>query len=198
MVRVGQQYLSREDVTADDYVAVGEGLRRSKQFERAREILESAHLRFPESEKLLVLLAHVYLDEERPLVAAMLFEEASRLDPKYALEAAELYLRAERYERALTLNGRVLDQAAKMKQRLSILLELERYESITAMAPRLSRLGMLEDDNVRYALAYGYFKNGELESAERHLRFIRDSRLFDSAMQLRRAMDACRKAGWEC
>lgn len=198
VARVGAEYLARPGVSADDYAAVGEGLRRSKQLVEARDVLEAAHLRFPGDEKLLVLLAHVYLDEGRPLVAAMLFEDASRMNPKYALESAELYLRAGRLERALALNSRVADQAAKMKQRLSILLELERHETIAAMAPRLSRLGLLEDENVRYALAYGYFRSGELEEAEKQLRHIRDPRLFESALQLRRAMDSCEKAGWEC
>lgn len=198
VARVGAAYLARPGVTADDYAAVAEGLRRAKQLEKARDVLEAAHLVFPEDEKLTVLLAHVYLDEDRPLVAALLFEDAARRNPKYALEAAELYLRAGRLERALTLNARVADQARKMKQRLSILIELERYETIVAMAPRLERLGLLQDDSVRYALAYGYFRSGELREAELQLQHIREPRLFESAVQLRRAMESCAQAGWEC
>lgn len=198
VVRVGETYLSRMAATAEDYAAVGEGLRRSKQLTKAQEVLESARIRFPQDERILVLLAHAYLDEDRPFIAAMLFEDASRLDPKYALEAAELYLRAERYERALTLNARVVDQAAKIKQRLSILLKLERHETVATMAPRLARLGLLDDENIRYALAYGFFKIGDFQQAEEHLRQLRDPRLFDSAMQLRRAMETCMQAGWAC
>jgi tetratricopeptide (TPR) repeat protein len=86
VAKVGEKYLSRTDATAEDYAAVGEGLRRSKQFKKARDVLEAAHLRFPSDEKTLVLLAHTYLDDDHPLTAAMLFEDASRVNPKYALE----------------------------------------------------------------------------------------------------------------
>jgi tetratricopeptide (TPR) repeat protein len=196
--RVGSTYLSRKNATADDYAAVGEGLRRSKQLTKARDVLEAAQLRFPDDEKIRVLLAHTYLDAGRPLIAAMLFEEAARREPKYALEAAELYLKAGRLERALFNNARVLDPVAKAKQRLGILLKQESFHLVAGMAPHLSRLGLLADQNVRYALAYAHFKAGEFEEAERHLKPVTEPRLFESAMQLRKAMATCREAGWEC
>ena len=90
------------------------------------------------------------------------------------------------------------DQDKKIKQRLSILLKLERHEMIAAMEPRLSRLGLLADENIRYALAYGYFKTGEFNKAEEQLKHITEARLFESALELRRAMKACQEAGWEC
>lgn len=195
---VGRAYLERANVTAEDYAAIGEGLRRSKQFAQARAVLESAHLRFPEDEKLGVLLAHTYLDEGHPLIAAMLFEDQARSRPRYSLEAAELYLKAGRFERALYNNARVLDSAAKMKQRLAILLKQEQFNLVIGMAPSLSRLELLADQNIRYALAYAYFKVGELEQAEAHLKQVNEPKLFDSALQLRKAMATCKEAGWEC
>lgn len=196
--RVGEEYLARAEATADDYAAVGEGLRQSKQYGPARDILEAARLRFPDNEKILVMLAHTYLDDDHPLIGAMLFEEAARLNPKYSLEAAELYIRAGRYERALSLNQRVIDQKAKIKQRLSVLIRMERFGMVTGMAPRLSRLGLLDDENIRYALAYAYFKTQQFDQAEDQLKRITDARLFQNAMQLRKAMASCREAGWEC
>lgn len=195
---VGEAYLERANVTAEDYAAVGEGLRRSKQFGQARAVLEAAHLRFPEDEKLGVLLAHTYLDEGHPLIAAMLFEDQARSRPQYALEAAELYLKAGRFQRALYNNARVLDSAAKMKQRLAILLKQEQFNLVIGMAPSLSRLDLLADQNIRYALAYAYFKVGELNQAETHLKLVSEPKLFESALQLRKAMATCKEAGWEC
>lgn len=195
---VGAAYLSRPDATADDYSVVAEGLRRSKQLGQAKELLEAARLRFPDNHRLTVLLAHTYLDSEQPLVAAMLFEDAARFDPALALEAAELYLKAGRVQRAMTLNARVGDQKAKIKQRLSILLELERYEEVAAMEARAGRLGLLSDQNIRYALAYSHFKTAQYDRAEAQLKYINDPKLFEQAMGLRRAMQNCREAGWRC
>ena len=195
---MGQRYLARAQATAEDYVAVGEALRQGKQLDKAGLILEGAHLRFPESEQIMLALAHVYLDRERPLSAAMLLEDAARLNAKYTVEAAELYKQAGRLERALSLNARVRDQKEKLKQRLSILLAMERFELVAAMAPSLSRTGLLGDDNVRYALAYGYYKIGDFASAEQQLKTITESELFNNANQLRKAMQTCRSSGWEC
>jgi len=198
VARVGAAYLERPDATAEDVAVVAEGLRRSRQIAQAKELLEVGRLRFPDEPKLTVLLAHTYLDGGSPLVAAMLFEDAARFDPALSLEAAELYLKAGRTERALSLNARVVDQRAKMKQRLSILLELERYEEIAAMDSRLSRLGLLSDESIRYALAYAHYKTGQYGPAEEHLKHLTDAKLFQQGVELRRAMQLCREAGWRC
>lgn len=194
----GQAYLTRADAEPTDYVAVAEALRKGNQPGRAGLILEQAHLRFPANETILLALAHTYIDRERPLAAAGILEDASRLNPKYTVEAAELYKEAGRAELALALNARVSDQAAKYKQRLAVLLQLERYEMVGAMAAALGRVGLLKDEQVRYALAYGYYKAGDFEAAEQHLKLLKDPKLFESANQLRRAMERCAQSGWEC
>jgi tetratricopeptide (TPR) repeat protein len=182
----------------DDFVTVAEGLRKSKQLGEARLVMERAHLRFPDSEIAAVQLANIYNDLGQPLSAAMLYERASQLTPKYGFEAAELYKNAGRTGRALALNARVLDAKKKLKQRLAILLEMERFEMVAGMEPSLSRAGLLKDESIRYALAYGYYKNGDFHSAEEHLKQLSDSALFEKANALRKAMATCREAGWTC
>lgn len=198
VVEVGEVYLSRQDVKPDDFVAVAEGLRKSKQLNEARIVMERAHLRFPENELTAVQLANIYNDMGQPLTAAMLYEQTSRGTPKYSFEAAELYKNSGRASRALSINARILDAQKKLKQRLAILLEMERFEMIAAMEPSLSRAGLLKDESIRYALAYGYYKNGDFDSAEQHLKQLSDSALFEKATALRKAMATCREAGWAC
>ncbi len=196
--RVSEGYLARNEIQENDYVAVGEALRSAKEFKRAQSVLEGAHLRFPESEKVMLQLAHSYLDDGRTLSAAMLFEDAARLNPKYTLEAAELYKQSHMVFRAMFLNARVGDQKAKTKQRLSLLVDAGNYEAVTAMLPKLGRLALLEDDNVRYALAYAFFKTERFAQAEEQLKHIKQPDLFEASLQLRKAMENCRAAGWEC
>ncbi len=195
---LGERYLRRKDITEDEYVAVGEALRAAGQPQRAQLILEGAALRYPESDKVMLQLAHSYLDSERTLTAAMLFEKAARLEPKYIVESAELYRRSQMVFRALSLNARVSDQTAKTKQRLSLLVDLERFEAVAAMLPKLKRLGLLKDESIKYALAYAFFKTGRFAEADAQLKSITQPELYESALQLRKAMDSCRAAGWEC
>jgi len=198
VVRVGDSFLSRPNVQALDFIAIAEGLRRSKQLNEARLIMEHAHLRFPTEMEVGLALASVYHDLERPLVSAMLYENAARSDPKYNFEAAELYKDSGRLSRALSLNARILDPQKKLKQRLSILLQMERYEMVAGMEPSLSRAGLIKDESIRYALAYGHFKNGDFESAEQHLKRLSSPAIFEKATALRKAMATCREAGWAC
>jgi tetratricopeptide (TPR) repeat protein len=198
VVRVGESYLARKDIQPSDFVAVAEGLRRSKQLGEARLIMERAQLRFPDDATVSLQLANIYSDLERPLSAAMLFEKVARSDPKYNFEAAELYKEAKRLARALSLNARILDPEKKLKQRLAILLDMERFELVAGMEPSLSRAGLLKDESIRYALAFGHYKNGAFDSAEQHLRQLSDSSLFEKATALRKAMATCREAGWAC
>jgi hypothetical protein len=54
----------------------------------------------------------------------------------------------------------------------------------------------LEEDDVRYAVAYANFKTGNFGAAERHLKGLDRADLFEAANELRRTMQACRES--EC
>jgi tetratricopeptide (TPR) repeat protein len=194
----GLGYLSRADATAGDFVAVGEALKRAKQFDKAIGILEQARLRFPFELDVTIQLGHLYAEQEHPVAAANLFSQAAMHDDRYRLEAAELYRRAERLDLALAMNAGISDQEKKIKQRLGILLKMERFDLVVGMEDRLSRLGLLAKDDLRYALAYAYYSTGDFADAERHLKHLRDANLFDKATAIRQTMAKCREAGWEC
>jgi hypothetical protein len=112
--------------------------------------------------------------------------------PDLRADAAELYRKAGEPYRALRLNALIEDQPRKLRQRLGILVDLERFEEVSALGPRLSRLGLLGDEALRYALAYAAFRTGQFDAADEALRGIGDPELFGKATALRQAMDACR------
>ena len=66
------------------------------------------------------------------------------------------------------------------------------------MEDRLSRLGLLADEDVRYALAFSLFQVGDFDGAEAHLKKLTRTDLFQKAAQLRKAMAACSDKGWLC
>lgn len=197
-IAAGEAYVNRATATPDDYITMGEALRRARQFQAARQFLEAARLRFPGDATMTAQLAHAYAQAEQENAAGFLFEQAAFLDEKFRVDAAEMYRRGGRLDLALALNAGVADQVAKMRQRLGILLKMERYDVVTTMEPRLSRLGLLDDQDIRYALAYAFYSVGDFAAAERHLKPLRDARLFEKAAELRKAMAACKERGWEC
>jgi len=194
----GERFLARPGVTPGDFVAFAEALRRGRQVWRAILLLEQGGLRFPKGRGVLLQLARAYLDAGKPLAAGRLLHRAALADPRLLVEAAELYRRAGQLLQALHLNAQVPDQKPKVRQRLGLLIELERFEEAAALEPRLARLGLLDDQKIIYALAYAHYRAGDHGHAEAWLKRIREPGLFDRAAELRRAMAACAAQGWTC
>ncbi len=194
----GRLYLAQSNARAKDYILIGNALRLSREYEPAVNILEIARLRFPANVTLAKLLAHTYLDKGDRNTAAYIMEQAALLDPNLNSEAAELYRRAGRLYKALSLNAGIRDQKVKLKQRLALLLALKRYEQAANMQTALYRSGLLADQNVRYALAYALFSVGRYPDAEKHLAFLTEPELFKKGAELRRVMNECKDAVWKC
>lgn len=195
---LGRNYLQRAEATLEDYLALGSALRQSGRPKNALHFLEAAVMRFPESEKARLELAHAYLDLNQKVVAANLFETAADQNAELVKDAAEVHRRAKLYFQALFLNAQINNQTEKFKQRMAILLELKHFEEIAAMEDTLHRVGLLSDDEIRYALAYAYFKTGNFEDAERHLAKLTSGEAFRKATAVRKAMEDCRNARWKC
>lgn len=195
---LGQRFMAEGKATANDALAIGNALREAGEYDQALRILEAARLEDSDNVRLARVLAQTWLDRDKVLPAADILHEAARLDPTLMAEAAELYRRAGWLMQALTLNARVIDQPKKLKQRLAIFIELGRYDQAAGMESDLVRIGLLSEEDIRYALAYALFKTGRYEQAETHLSRLTRSDLFRKANELRRAMEQCRDEPWLC
>ncbi|PHR59565.1 MAG: hypothetical protein COA44_01080 [Arcobacter sp.] len=173
-------------------------LRKSGDTQKAIELAEIANLRFIESAEITVLLAHLYLDKEMIQAAADLFDQASIEDTKYTKEAAEMMRRAHKYITALYKNAQMLETKEKLKQRVAIYIEFGSYERIVASKKALYRSELIEDESIRYALAYSYYMIGEHELCELELKQLSRPDLFSKATELRKNMQKCKDNHWEC
>ncbi len=194
----GAEYLSRSEGKLEDYVALGNAMRASGQLDEAARLLELAKLRFPTDTSVKKVLANTYMDRDELNAAADLVFEAALFDPALVSEAAELYRRAGRPERALMLNQQIQNQEVKLKQRLALYLETQQFAQAAAMDMDLRRLGLLNDEDIRYALAYAYFKTGDFAAAELQLQRLTRPDLFRKAAELRSAMQDCAEDIWQC
>lgn len=197
-VEQGRRYLERSAGKLEDYVALGNALRASGELDEAARFLEEAQLIFPGSADVKKVLAHVYIERGELSAAADLLYKSALLDPTLMAEAAELYRRAGQTHRALTINSSLRDQPEKLRQRLALYLELGNYEQAAAMELPLRRVGLLENEDLRYALAYALFKTGDFSAAENHLAALTRPDLFRKAAELRRAIQDCVEDSWKC
>lgn len=197
-VDVGRGYLAGEAVDASAYVLLAEALRQAGQRREAIELLEAARLRYPGERDVLVQLAGTWLAHGVPSAAGVLLQEATELDPALAVESAECFRQAGDLDRALYMNGLVVDAEAKVRQRLGLLVESERFDQALALEARLARHGLDDDSSVAYALAYVRFMTGDATKAEAWLTKITDRKVFEAATQLRTVMAACEEEPWTC
>lgn len=186
------QYLDAVSERPEAYVTIGEALRRGGLIEQAIETLEIGLLRFPPNRRIRLALAQAYLDNDQPRTAGRLVEAAAAIDFALYHEAAEIFRRAGALERALFLNSQVPDESAKARQRFNLLLAMERYEEALALENRLGRLGLLEEDALRYSIAYAFFQTRQLEKAQEYASRIGSQEFFRQATQLRRAIETVR------
>lgn len=197
---LGRDYLERTQAGFKDYLAIGTALYRSGSAQEALRFLELARLRYPDEIPVTVELARVYKDERHYRTAGALLENAALTTGEDALvvEAAELFRRAGDPFRTLALNGRIADSEKRLRQRLSVLVQMRDYELVATMDRDLERVGLLKDESIRYALAYAHFKTKNFARAEKLLSGLRDPQIFRQATELRKAMVDCRGQQWRC
>lgn len=191
-------YLANAEPNAKTYLTFIGALRKSGATVKATLLAEEANMKFLESAEITVMLAHLYLDRDMIQAAANLFEEASIEDPKYTKEAAEMLRRAKEFTLALYKNAELTDTQEKYKQRIAIYLEFGEYERVVATDSALERSGLLEDENIRYALAYAYYMTSNFEACEAQLKELTRPDLFQKATELRKNIEKCQNNSWEC
>lgn len=163
--------------------------------EKGLLIFESADLPQPQLRQ---MLAHSYLTQGRSFSAAEILAPLALSEPTYALYTAELYRQSGQMERALWVNRLVADQTEKIKQRLTLLIEGERYEESAALLDRVERLGLLSNESIAYALAYSFYRIYDFPSAHRMLSHLVSDAMYEKGTQLRRAIDQCQLDAGRC
>lgn len=168
------------------------------RYREARLILEAARLSKTHNEYITKELASIYVREKSYFAAATLFDELALIDLKYAEQASELYRLAGYPVRALTFNGMVANRKSKLKQRLALYIEEQDFERATTLENSLTLDGLLEQEEIRYALAYAFYKVRNFQKTQIHLSLIGDEKLFEKATNLRASIEKCQENIWAC
>jgi|GEM_PF-1900796 len=162
------------------------------------ELAEMVHLQHFDDVRTVEVLGHAYAQANRPLAGAQLFAGLSFQDASHTSAAVELYRRAGRPQAASWLLPRIADRKERLRQRLGLLLEEKRYEEAAALAPKLKQTGLLDDDQLLYALAFAEFSAGRHDAAERHARAVKDPAVFRQATDLMQAIGRCKREASTC
>jgi tetratricopeptide (TPR) repeat protein len=191
-------YMKRSVPNAKEYMALAQMLLAGGQRDEALKLLEETKMLFPQDAKVAMLLGHLYMKEGMEFTTANLFEQASYYEHAYVKEAAEIHRRVGLTSHALYLNAQIPDNVEKLKQKIAIYVEREEFEKIIGLIDALERYKMLDDDNIRYAVAYAYYMAKDYEEAEKQLKLITDDDLFSKATIIRKNIEKCQNDSMEC
>jgi tetratricopeptide (TPR) repeat protein len=197
-VENAKKYMAVVDADADEYIILAQLLMEAGQTTEAAKILELARGKFPESAKIDMLLGHAYMKKEMMHTTAYLFKQGAYHDRKYLKDAVEMHRRIKDYSHAIFLNAQMDDKVEKLKQLVAIVLERGEYEKVIGVKDELGRYNLLDDDNIRYALAYSYYMAKDYDQAEFHLKKIQDNELFSKGTVIRRNIEKCRENSMGC
>ncbi len=181
-----------------DVVALASQFRLAKQHSIALEILQALQVLRPEKEMVALEMAQNYLSLGESFSAALILEQAAKHNISLSFEASEMLRQVGKSYRARFLNMTTMDPAKRLKQQLALYLEDDDYLSLKFMIPQLQKNSLLEDQEIRYAVAYSLFRTGDFEKSESYLNSIDKDGLFEKSIELKREISNCKAEKWAC
>lgn len=197
-IKASKAYMKKSGSGVAEYVTLAQMLIGANQINSAIILLEEAKLKYPRDSKVGVLLGHMYLKKDMKHTTAHLFEVSSYYDKKYLKDAVEMNRQAKNLSHAIYLNSRNHDKVEQVKQKIAIYLDRGEFRKVIGLKKALKRYKLLDDDNLRYALAYAYYMAADYDRAEWHLKKISDNELFSKATVIRKNIEKCKKNSLEC
>lgn len=192
------KYATSFPLSGQDYVDLATAIQDPIYNQLSLQWLEKAKLLFPKDEQVLLALGRVYFGRGSYYNAAVLFDQLAHINSKYFSEASELYRRSGHLITAISLNNEVPDFKQKLEQRFVLFLDNQDVEKMTSMQSQMEIHGILENDELRYAMAWAQFEKGNYGQAQRMLAKIIDQKIFEKAQDLRKQIVDCQQENFKC
>lgn len=181
-----------EDAVAWQLVAEIE--RRTGDKRRAADVLEQARLRLPGDVGLTTQLARLYADLGLHGPSADLFASVASRDSSASLAAADQFRLAGRFREALEWNARVVDEDARVRQRIAVLVASDSYDRALAVGMRHPDVS----SESALLLAHAAAHVGRFRESLQWIDTITDPVLADRAGSLRRIAADCERVDVDC
>ena len=182
----------------NDVLAMASTLRQKGQLDVALPLLQALLTQRPGKELVALAIAQCYLAKGETYSAALVLEESTKHNSSLGYEAGELLRQVGKSYRARFLNLSNTDPQKQLKQKLVLYLEDDDYHSLKFMIPQLRKHQLLEDQEIRYAVAYSLYRTGDLAKSESYLQSIDQDGLFEKSIELKKEIGECRKEKWAC
>lgn len=163
-VEHAKHFIQKAPNDKESFLVIAHALAQAKRPKEAAVVLENAKCRFGPTPEIMSGLGHTYAAANRRFAAARAFEQAARLDPVHAFDAAEHFASIGLFRKAAEMNLLVQEQQKRHSIRLSIFLKQNRFERAVVVGEEMRRNSLLKDRD-RYALAFAYVAIGRYDAA---------------------------------
>jgi hypothetical protein len=160
--------------------------------------LETARLRFPKDQDLLVAIAPRYFARGLKRATAEAFSLAALRDPKFAEHAAETLRQSGSQQRSRYFNIFIPGEKERVRQKLALAVEGSRWDLVASMDSLVRRTSLVHDDEVSYALGYSLLRGGEKERARSYLESVRAPGQLAKVSALIKVLEGCPAQTWRC
>ncbi len=134
--------------------------------------LEILRLRFPNQPRVQGAWAQSEYSAGRMISAASGFKIASFLDSSFFHIAAEVFRANRQFCQAQYLGSQIEEPKPHLKFKLSLAIDRGRFSEITGLSGPFLRSDLNEDQDLHYAMAFSFLKQGSLKKASYHRKFI--------------------------
>lgn len=188
---ISLDWLVRFGKSPSDYLNLADVFTQHNNSEGRLKILELGRVRFPLDTDLSLNLTQVYFEKGMLVAAEEGFSRASTNDSKYAYHAAEINRQLGHYERSQYFNSKIPDEEKRLKQKLAIYVDRGDFGMIASLEPVLQRTALINNDEIRYALAYSLVRSGEYKRPLQYLAKITSQEFIEKTVILRNALSDC-------
>ncbi len=196
--QISLEWLALHSKQSADFITIAEIFNKASHPRGRLSVLEMGRVKHPLDLDLNLHLNQVYYEKGMTLAVEEGFARASLVDGKYAYHAAETNRQAGRYERSQFFNASIPDEKERLKQKLAIYVDKGQFALIASMEPALQRTSLINDDEVRYALAYSLVRTGQYQRPLGYLAKITNKDLLEKTVILRNALAECVEKNTTC
>lgn len=187
-----------EAATPSDALAMAEVLLEAGAKEESLLALETARLRFPYDQDILLAVAPVYFSKGLKRATAEAFSLAAARDRTYAEHAAETLRQAGARQRSRYVNLFIPGEKERGRQKLALAVESSRWDLVASMDSLVRRSALEGDDEVSYALAYSLVRGSERARALSYLESVKTPGLLGKVTALMKTISDCSARNWRC
>jgi tetratricopeptide (TPR) repeat protein len=188
---ISLDWLARYSRSPSDFLTISDIFLKQKNLVGRVKVLEMARAKFPMDTDINLSLTQMYFEKGMLIAAEEGFARASQSESKYAYHAAEMNRQLGRYERSQFFNSRIPDEKERLKQKLAIYVDKGQFAMIASLEPVIQRTPLINDDEVRYALAYSLVRSGEYKRPLQYLAKITSQDFIEKTVILRNALTDC-------